>query len=94
MKLIKINFDGEMYSDPNSLQSEGKYVSGRIVADYIEVIPSILGLKNTAKINGQNWIRTNSVQVNSGIINYPNRCIKYEYNDKEYRITDEKNSYV
>ena len=75
-----------MYSNPNSLQSEGKYVSGRIVADYIEVIPSIFGLKNKAKINGQDWIRTNSVQVNSGITNYSNRCIQNEYNDKEYRI--------
>lgn len=85
-KKIKINFNGEMYSDPNSLQSEGKYVNGRIVANYIEIIPSILGLKNTAKINGEDWIRTNSVQVNSGITNYPNRCIQNEYNDKEFKI--------
>lgn len=85
-KKVKINFNGEMYSDPNSLQSEGKYVSGRIVAKYIEVIPSIFGLKNTAKINGQDWIRTNSVQVNSGISGYANRCIQNEYSDKEYRI--------
>lgn len=85
-KKVKINFNGEMYGDPNSLQSEGKYVSGRIVADYIEVIPSIFGLKNTAKINGQDWIRTNSVQVNSGTTSYPNRCIQNEYNDKAYKI--------
>lgn len=85
-KKIKFNFDGEMYSDPNNLLSEGKYVKGRIVADYIEVIPSVFGLKNKAKINGQDWIRTNSVQVNSGTTSYPNRCIQNEYNDKEYRI--------
>lgn len=85
-KKIKINFNGEMYGDPNSLQSEGKYVSGRIVADYIEVIPSVFGLKNTAKINGLDWIRTNSVQVNSGVTGYVDRCIQNEYNNKEYRI--------
>jgi len=85
-KKVKINFNGAMYGDPNSLQSEGKYVSGRIVAKYVEVIPSIFGLKNTAKINGQNWIRTNSVQVNDGVNNFVNRCIQNEYNDKEYRI--------
>lgn len=85
-KKIKINFDGEMYGDPNNLLSEGKYVKGRIVADYVEVIPSVFGLKNTAKINGQNWIRTNSVQVNSGTTSFPDRCIQNEYNDKGYRI--------
>jgi hypothetical protein len=80
-KKIKINFNGEMYGDPNSLQSEGKYVNGRIVADYIDVIPAVFGLKNTAKINGQNWTRTNSVQEN-GV----SATIQNEYNDKEYRI--------
>lgn len=85
-KKIKINFYGAMYGNPNSLQSEGKYVSGRIVANYIEVIPSVFGLKNTAVINGQNWVRTNSVQENSGISGYLDRCIQNEYNDKEYRI--------
>lgn len=85
-KKIKINFHGEMYGDPNSLQSEGKYVSGRIVTNYIEVIPSVFGLKNTSVINGQNWIRSNSVQENNGVSGYLDRCIQNEYNDREYRI--------
>ncbi len=57
---IKGNFSGILYADPFDLNSEGKYVSGDFEMNYIDMAPGVTGLKNKAKINGNNWSRTSS----------------------------------
>lgn len=54
-KTVKISFSGYLYSNPLDLKSELKFVSGKIYSKYVDLIPSIFGVKNTAKINNQDW---------------------------------------
>lgn len=82
---IKGTFSGYLYSNPANLNSEKKYVSGSFDLKFDEVIPSILGQTNKAKINGIDWVRTFKYEAWPDH-NYYFRKIQYDFNDKEYGI--------
>ncbi|OYQ41554.1 hypothetical protein [Flavobacterium aurantiibacter] len=52
---IEGNFSGFLYADPDNLNSQSKFVNGSFSLPVIESVPIILGLNNTAKINGVDW---------------------------------------
>jgi hypothetical protein len=83
-KRIKGSFSGNLFYNPLDIKSEGKFVSGRFYANYRDLVPSVSGLKNTAKINENLWIRTNKY-VERSTQNYWD-FIQHDLSDDEFKI--------
>lgn len=84
-KRVKGNFSGYLYSNPLNINSEQKYVSGDFDIYYYDIVPYVSGLKNTCKINGSEWIKTNEYSIR-GIGELNSNIIKHYTSDDEYKI--------
>ncbi len=83
-KRVKGTFSGYIYADPLDLNSETKFVSGSFYQKYEELIPVIFGLKNSAKINGNDWFSVNKYATRS-TSDY-NKITQHDLYDDEYKI--------
>ncbi|HMI08175.1 MAG TPA: hypothetical protein VK528_11550 [Flavobacterium sp.] len=84
-KRIKGTYSGYLYANEANLNSEIKYVSGYFDLAYRDLVPTVSGLKNHARINGNDWNRTNkySIQAADGIGTH---VIQHDLSDGEYKI--------
>ncbi len=57
-KRVRGSYSGNLYANPYNLNSEQKYVNGSFDLKYEDLVPGVAELKNTAKINGSDWVQT------------------------------------
>ena len=83
-RTVKGSFSGTVYFDSQDLNSEGKYVSGTFAKKYTVVAPLFSDLRNTAKINGNEWTQTNKY-LTKGIPSNEN-IIYHAVSDDAYKV--------
>ncbi len=84
---VKGSFSGYIFTNPEDLSSESKFVSGSFDLPVADLVPPVSGLTNEADINGQFWRSTNRFQTQGD-----NTGFAYEVNihclrDDDYRMT-------
>lgn len=82
---IEGNFSGLLYADPDNLNSQSKFVNGSFSLPIIESVPIILGLKNTAKINGVDWSTIHHYMRKDNPSDYHNLTL-HTLSDDEFKI--------
>lgn len=85
-KRVKGNFAGYLYANPTDLNSEKKFVSGSFNLKYRDLVPGVFGLKNRAKINGNEWVKVYRESSNTEQT-FTQRIIHQDYSSDEYKIT-------
>lgn len=85
-KRVKGAFLGYLYANPTDLNSEKKYVNGSFDLKYSDLVPGVFGLKNEAKINGNEWVKLYRESSNMGGT-YTHKITYEDYSDNEYKIT-------
>lgn len=83
-KRVKGYFSGYVYRNGN-IAAESKFVNGTIDMAYEDLIPSITGLGNSAKINGAQWLQTNYNSTRGTGSAYGN-VTRNGYSDDVYKI--------
>lgn len=81
-KRVKGTYSGYIYADAFNSNSESKYVNGSFDLKYQDIVPAVFGLKNQAKINGHDWVKTKRYTSQEG-----NLYTYTDYSDDEYKIT-------
>ncbi|MEY2692807.1 MAG: hypothetical protein RIT03_1197 [Bacteroidota bacterium] len=82
---VKGSFAGYLYADPLNLSSEKKFVSGEFDVYYYDAIPNYSGLKNSCKINGADWVKSNTY-VTKGDAAHIANITQHDTNDQEYKL--------
>lgn len=83
-KKVKGTFSGYLYADPFNTNSEKKFVSGSFYTKYEDVIPAVTQLGNKAKINGNDWTRSN--QYFTRETNNYNQVTQHDLSSDPYKI--------
>lgn len=83
-KRVKGTFSGYVYANTSNLNSEQKFINGDFDVRYEDVVPTVVGVKNQAKINGNPWSRTNKHIVRNSNTNY--YITQHDVSDNEYEI--------
>ncbi len=85
-KRVKGSFEGYLYANPTDLNSEKKYIKASFDLKYIDLVPGVFGLKNRAKINGNEWVKTYRESSNAQGP-YSHKITYQDYSNDEYIIT-------
>ncbi|RZK08282.1 MAG: hypothetical protein EOO46_14215 [Flavobacterium sp.] len=62
-KRVKASFNGNVYRDPQNLNSETKFIDGSFDLPYEDYVPPVANIINEATINGSYWRATNQYQT-------------------------------
>ncbi len=81
---VKGNFSGQLFADNEDSTSESVEVSGNFDVSYQVVTPMISGLRDYAKIGGQDWYATSGYTTGGAGGNAV--YIEHELSDNEYKI--------
>ena len=84
-KRVKGTLSGYVYHNPFDLTSESKFINLAFDYEYIDFIPVIKDLKNHAKINGNQWKRSNKYMTKGTGISSSN-ITQHDVSDDEYKI--------
>lgn len=79
-KIVKVTYSGKLYDDDFDLTSATAMVSGTVNVHYIDMAPTVPGLRLSAKIGGNDWLGVKSYLSNNGDIS--NIIMSYNSNDK------------
>lgn len=85
-KRIKGSFAGYVYFNPTNLNSEKKFINGEFDFKYKDLVPTVFGLKNRAKINGNEWVKLVGEPSHIQYSTYY-QVTHRDYSDDEYIIT-------
>lgn len=84
-KRVKGTYSGYLYANPEDLNSEIKYVSGSFDLAYQDLVPTVSGLGNHAKIDGADWSRTNKYSIQGGD-GFGSHVVQHDLSDDKYKI--------
>lgn len=84
-KRVKGNFSGYIFSNPFNVNLETKFVDGNFDVEYIDLVPSVTGFKNQAKIDGVQWSRT-FTYLTRGAGSENQKITQHDVSNDEYKI--------